>query len=78
MVKGDFDARSSEDFITNDISSLTKFGVIIGANLVEKTALEVSKYLFERNIPFVNAKFAFFSSIFFSAFPNYFYFYIVS
>lgn len=56
MVKGDFDARSVQDFLSNDITSLSKFCVVIGANLIEKTALEVSKYLFERNIPFVNAK----------------------
>uniref|UniRef100_A0A158R4J3 NEDD8-activating enzyme E1 regulatory subunit n=1 Tax=Syphacia muris TaxID=451379 RepID=A0A158R4J3_9BILA len=56
MVKGDYDCKNLEDFVINEISTLARFTIVVGANLIEKVALEVSKYLFDRNIPFVNAK----------------------
>ena len=56
-MKGDFDLRNPEQFLTNEIEALERFGVVVGANLTEKSALLASEYSFERNIPFVNARF---------------------
>ncbi|KHN86272.1 Nedd8-activating enzyme E1 regulatory subunit [Toxocara canis] len=55
-VRGEYDLRSVEQLVEDDLEFLHKFTAVIGANLHEKDALLISDFLFERNIPFVHAR----------------------
>lgn len=63
-VEGDYDLISPEDLLLTNISSLSQFAVVVGSNLIEKTAVRVNEYLFCRNIPFVHVRvFGFFGYV---------------
>uniref|UniRef100_A0A914X7P2 NEDD8-activating enzyme E1 regulatory subunit n=1 Tax=Plectus sambesii TaxID=2011161 RepID=A0A914X7P2_9BILA len=55
-VKGNFVVESPNHLLDNNISALDSFSVVIGTNLIERTARQISEYLWPRKIPFIHAR----------------------
>uniref|UniRef100_A0A0M3I2N8 NEDD8-activating enzyme E1 regulatory subunit n=1 Tax=Ascaris lumbricoides TaxID=6252 RepID=A0A0M3I2N8_ASCLU len=55
-VEGDYDIRSVEEVVKTDLESLQHFTLVIGSNLHEATAVAISDFLFDRNVPFLHAR----------------------
>lgn len=55
-MEGDYDIRSVEEVVKTDLESLQHFTLVIGSNLHEATAVAISDFLFDRNVPFLHAR----------------------
>ncbi|MFH4977271.1 hypothetical protein AB6A40_003980 [Gnathostoma spinigerum] len=55
-VKGDYDVEDINRFLSNRITKLASFAVVVGANLYEKSAVRASQFCYDRNIPFIHTR----------------------
>ena len=56
-MKGEYQVEAPAELLTNDLSILDQFTIVIGTNLNEKTALDFSDYLWGLQIPFIHARY---------------------
>uniref|UniRef100_A0A1I7YAJ1 NEDD8-activating enzyme E1 regulatory subunit n=1 Tax=Steinernema glaseri TaxID=37863 RepID=A0A1I7YAJ1_9BILA len=55
-VDGDCSLESVNSLEGHQLEQLSTFSLVIGANLLEATAVTVSDYLFPRNVPFIHTR----------------------
>jgi hypothetical protein len=57
-VQGHYRLQSVEQMLEKDADVIDTFSVVVGTNLSEKTALQLSELLWQRRIPFIHSRYA--------------------